>query len=262
MSFQNILLQVSEHIGYLTINRPEARNALNEDTLNEIIEALKQFNQNDEVRVIQIQGSGEKAFCAGGDLKNMMNNMKENSIIIERFTGNYARLIDALIHSKKPTIAVVQGYALAGGCGLAAVCDITIASEKATFGVPEINLGIWGAIISATLTRILGLKKAMELLYTGRMVKAEEAVKIGLANKVVPHEELQNEAKSLADSIAAKSPLAISMGREALIHTQDMELMKSIKYLRYMVTTLMGSEDAKEGIAAFLEKRKPVWKNQ
>jgi len=262
MNFQNIVLNISENVGYLTINRPEARNALDECTLNEIVDALNQFNNDSEVRVIQIQGTGDKAFCAGGDLKNMMKNMEENSITIERFTGNYAKLIDALIHSKKPTIAVVQGYALAGGCGLAAVCDITLASEKATFGIPEINLGIWGAIISAPLVRIIGLKKAMELLYTGRMVKAEEAFKIGLVNRVVPHEDLEKEAKLLSYNIASKSPLAISMGREALINTQDMELMKSIKYLQYMVTILMGSEDAKEGISSFLEKRKPIWKNK
>jgi len=262
MNFQNVVLNISKNVGYLTINRPEARNALDECTLNEIVDALNQFNHNSEVKVIQIQSTGDKAFCAGGDLKNMMKNMEENSITIERFAGNYAKLIDALIHSKKPTIAVVQGYALAGGCGLAAVCDITLASEKATFGIPEINLGIWGAIISAPLARIIGLKKAMELLYTGRMVKAEEAFKIGLVNRIVPHEDLEKEAKLLSGNIASKSPLAISMGREALINTQDMELMKSIKYLQYMVTVLMGSEDAKEGISSFLEKRKPIWKNK
>jgi len=262
MNFENIIVKVSDHVGYLTINRPEARNALNEATLNETILALHQLNDDAEVRVIQIQGAGDKAFCAGGDLKNMISNMKQNSITIERFTGNYARLIDTLIHSKRPTIAAVQGYALAGGCGLAAVCDITLASEQATFGLPEINIGIWGAIISAPLARIIGLKKAMELLYTGRKVKAPEALAIGLVNQVVPHDELEATARKLAADIAAKSPLALSMGREALIHTQDMELMKSIKYLRYMVTTLMGSEDANEGISAFLEKRKPLWKNQ
>ncbi len=262
MNFQNVVLNISKNVGYLTINRPKARNALDECTLNEIVDALNQFNHDSEVKVIQIQSTGDKAFCAGGDLKNMMKNMKENSITIERFTGNYAKLIDALIHSKKPTIAVVQGYALAGGCGLAAVCDITLASEKATFGIPEINLGIWGAIISAPLVRIIGLKRTMELLYTGRIVKAEEAFKIGLVNRVVPHEDLEKEAKLLSDNIASKSSLAICMGREALINTQDMELMKSIKYLRYMVTILMGSEDAKEGISSFLEKRKPIWKNK
>jgi len=262
MDFQNIIIEKKENVGYLSINRPEARNALNEYTLNEIVNALDLFNNDNDVRVIQIRGTGDKAFCAGGDLKNMMENMEGNSITIERFAGNYAKLIDSLIHSKKPTISVVQGYALAGGCGLAAVCDITLASEKATFGIPEINLGIWGAIISAPLVRIIGLKKAMELLYTGRMVKAEEAFKIGLVNMVVPHEDLDKEAKLLSENIASKSPLAISMGREALITIQDMELMKSIKYLRHMVTVLMGSEDAKEGISSFLEKRKPIWKNK
>ncbi len=262
MDVKNILIEEKKHIGIITINRPEARNALDELTIKELIKALEFFNNNENIRVIQIKSVGEKAFCAGGDLKNMLDGMKGNSITIERFTGTYAKLIETLIHSKKPTISAVQGYALAGGCGLAAVCDITIASEKAVFGVPEINLGIWGAIISAPLKRIIGLKKTMELLYTGRLIKAEEALEIGLVNKVVAHDSLSEEVDSLSETISSKSPLAIMMGREALINIDDMELMKSLKYLRYMVTTLMGSEDAKEGISAFLEKREPEWKSK
>src|SRR6056297_2997588 len=182
MHFQNIILQENEHIGNIKINRPESRNALDEKTINELIDALQLLNNNNKIRVIQISSSGEKAFCAGGDLKNMLSSMKGNSISIERFTSTYAKLIDSLIHTKKPTISMVQGYALAGGCGLAVACDLTIASEKAILGIPEINLGIWGAIISAPLVKIIGLKKTMELLYTGKLIKAEEALSIGLVN--------------------------------------------------------------------------------
>ena len=262
MEYKNILLNVAENIGTLTINRPELRNALNEETMDEIKAGLVELDQNPEVRVIVLKGAGDKAFCAGGDLNNMIDAMKQSSIMIKQFTGGYASLVKTLMNVSKPTIASVQGYAFAGGCGLATVCDLTIASEKAQFCLSEINIGIWGAIISAPIMRMAGMKKAKEMLYTGKRLNAQMAKEFGLVNTVVPHEELEATTEAWAKEIASKSPLALKLGKEALHTIQDMEMNQSLMYLQNMVAVLMGSEDANEGISAFLEKRQPSWKNR
>ncbi len=262
MAYKNILIDVKDNVATLTINRPDIRNALNEETMDEIKAGIRELDADPEVRVIVFKGAGEKAFCAGGDLNNMIAAMKESSIMIKRFTGGYASLVKTILGCSKPTIASVQGAAFAGGCGLATVCDLTIASEAAKFCLSEINLGIWGAIISSPIMRMVGMKKAKELLYTGKRITAKEAETMGLVNKVVPAEQLEAETAEWANNIASKSPLALKLGKEALTAIEDMELNQSLSYLQNMVTVLMGSEDANEGISAFLEKRQPTWKNK
>jgi len=262
MSYKNILLEKDESVAYIILNRVEIRNALNEQTMDEIIDAISLCNSDEKIKVMVIKGAGDKAFSAGGDLNNMLDNLNQSSITIQRFTSKYKTLVENLINSKKPTIAAVRGYAMAGGCGLAVVCDLTIASTKAVFAIPEITIGIWGAVISAPIARLIGLKKTMELFYTGESINAVEAERIGLINKVVDDEKLDEEVDRLARLIASKSPLAITMGREALIMTQDMEIGKALNYLRNMVTILLGSGDAKEGIGAFIDKRQPNWENR
>jgi enoyl-CoA hydratase/carnithine racemase len=215
MDYKNILVDNSECIGTITINRPEVRNALDELTMKEIVNAVDRINSDDYTRVIVIKGAGDKAFCSGGDLNSMIEAMGKSSIEIQKFTEQYGTMIDVIMHSKKPTISAVHGFAMAGGCGLAVTCDITIASDNAVFALPEINLGIWGAMISAPIVRMIGLKKAMEILFTGRRINASEAEKIGMVNRVVPQANLEKEARELAKDIASKSPLAISMGKDA-----------------------------------------------
>jgi len=262
LEFQNLLYEVKDTIAYITLNRPDVRNALNEEMMIEVAEALAEANKDDSVRVIVLKGSGDKAFSAGGDLKKLREKTQESSIAIRDYTTNYANMILAIEEINKPIIASVQGYALAGGCGLATACDITVASENATFGVPEINIGFWGAIITAPIARAVGMKKAMELFYTGQQIKAEEAEKIQLINRVVEHDKLDEEVDKLANDIASKSPLAIRLGREMFIASRDMEYEKSIHYLREMATILAGSNDAYEGMTAFLEKREPKWEGK
>jgi enoyl-CoA hydratase/carnithine racemase len=262
MSYENIIYTVENGIAKITLNRPEIRNALNEELMGEIIHALKKSNDDENVMVIILQGAGDKAFSAGGDLNKLRAKSRESTISIREYTNNYGKMLLALEAMGKPTVASVQGYALAGGCGLAVACDITIASEKAIFGVPEINIGFWGAMITAPIVRLVGIKKAMELFYTGNQISAVEAERIGLINRMVSHELLEQEVMALAGSIATKSPLAIRLGREMFRNSRDMEYVKSINYLREMATILAGSDDAYEGMSAFLEKREAQWKGK
>ena len=262
MVYNNIEYMVKNRIAYITLNRPEVRNALNEDLMGEIVLSLNAADNDKDVNVIVLQGAGDKAFSAGGDLNKLREKSRESSISIREYTNNYGNMLLALERSVKPTISSVQGYALAGGCGLAVACDLTIASEKAIFGVPEINIGFWGAMITAPIVRLVGMKKAMELFYTGNQITASEAEKLGLVNRVVSHERLGSEVAELASSIAKKSPLAIKLGREMFRNSRDMEYIKSINYLREMATILAGSEDAYEGMSAFLEKREAQWKGR
>jgi len=260
MEYKHLIYEKKENIAVITLNRPHVHNALNEDLMAEIVDAFRQADS--DARVIILKGAGDKAFSAGGDLEKLREKAREKSISARKYTTHYANLMLSFREITKPVIAVVQGYALAGGCGLAVACDLTIASEKARLGVTEINIGFWGAMITAPIVRVVGLKKAMELFYTGKIIDGIEAERIGLINKVVPHERLEEEAMAMAETIASKSPLAIKMGREMFLNAQDMEYAKSIKYLREMATILVGSNDAYEGMSAFLEKREPKWQGE
>lgn len=259
MDNQFIFYEKTNNIAIITLNRPEVNNSLNAELMKDIIDALAVSKKDTEVRVVVVRGAGDKAFCAGADLTKI-NETGGNIIEMRAFLIKYADLILAIHDAGKPVISAVQGYALAGGCGLAVACDLTIASEKARFGIPEINVGLWGMIITAPIFRAVGIKKGLELFYTGKHIDAFEAEKIGMVNKVVPHSSLMEEVMGLAGEIASKSPLAIGMGREAFCTSRDMEYTKAIKYLREMVTPLACSEDCREGISAFKEKRQPRWK--
>ncbi len=162
----------------------------------------------------------------------------------------------------KPSIAAVNGLALAGGFGLAIYPDITIASERAKFGLPEINVGIWSCMVSASLPRVLGRKKALELLLTGDAIDAKEAERLGLINRVVPHEQLEQTVTEMARSLSQKCPAVMRLGRDSYYTMQDMDFNPSLEYLLDVLALIMSTEDHKEGLAAFLEKRKPVWKNR
>ena len=244
-------------IGILTINRPNVLNALNWDTLGELREFLEDVLPKEELKALIITGAGDKAFVAGADIAQM-NEMKEREF---QDYVDYAHRVYELIENERcPSIAAINGYALGGGCELALTCDIRIASEKARLGFPEVKLGIfpgWGG--TQRITRILGLGKTKELVFTGEMITAEEALRIGLVERVVPHNEVMNEARKLAGAIAKRGPIAVRLSKTAINAGSEMDLQKALLLEKTLVSLCFDSRDRVEGMKAFLEKREPMF---
>jgi enoyl-CoA hydratase len=245
------------NIGILKINRPNVLNALNWDTLGELKEFLEDVMPKEELKALIITGAGDKAFVAGADIAQM-NEMKERDF---QDYVDYAHRVYELIENEPcPSIAAINGYALGGGCELALACDIRIASEKARLGFPEVKLGIfpgWGG--TQRVTRVLGLGKTKELVFTGEMVNAEEALRIGLVERVVPHSEIMNEAKKLAGEIAKRGPIAVRLSKTAINAGSEMDLQKALLLEKTLVSLCFDSQDRIEGMKAFLEKREPLF---
>lgn len=245
------------NIGILTINRPNVLNALNWDTLGELREFLEDVLPKEDLKALIITGAGDKAFVAGADIAQM-NEMNERDF---QDYVDYAHRVYELIENEPcPSIAAINGYALGGGCELALACDIRIASEKARLGFPEVKLGIfpgWGG--TQRVTRILGLGKTKELVFTGDMVNAEEALRIGLVERVVPHAEIMNEAKKLAGEIAKRGPIAVRLSKTAINAGSEMDLQKALLLEKTLVSLCFDSQDRIEGMKAFLEKREPLF---
>jgi len=259
MNYEEILYEVKENIAKITLNRPEMRNRLSNKMMLEVVDALEKARADDEVRVIIIIGAGDKAFCAGADIGEFKARPPlENRKLYDAYAG----LCKVFVTLGKPSIAAVRGYALAGGCGLAIYPDITIASEDAKFGTPEISVGVWPMMVSATLGRTVGRKKALEMMFTGDIIDAHEAERIGLVNKVVPTDKLEETVMELANKLKDKSPAIIKLGRDAFFAVQDMEFSKAVDRLRDMIVLLLATDDSQEGVAAFLAKRKPMWKGR
>jgi enoyl-CoA hydratase/carnithine racemase len=256
--YQNILLERAGARANIIINRPDKRNALNSATIAELVRAFEESQQDPAVRVIVLSGAGDKAFCAGADLAETQQTVNEYQRYVQR--ENFVGLFEMLPKLGKPVIASVQGLALAGGCGLAASCDFVIASEAARFGTPEINVGLFPMMISAVLIRNLGRKKAFDLMFTGRQIDAHEAERIGLVTRVVPAGQLTAEVDRLAEDLAGKSPAIIKLGKDALYNADQMPFSEALHYLSSMLTMSILTEDSKEGLTAFVEKRKPEWK--
>jgi enoyl-CoA hydratase len=250
LTYQNILTAVEDQIAIVTLNRPKALNALNHELMSELVNALEGFDRDENVRVIILTGS-ERAFAAGADIKEMSEETTMSIMLKDRFST-----WDRIRNVKKPLIAAVSGYALGGGCELVMNCDIIIASETAQFGQPEINLGVIpGAGGTQRLTRVVGKHKAMELILTGRPVTAQEAHCLGLVNKIVPVELFLEEAKAMAREIAKKSPIAVALAKESVMKTYDMTITEGLQFERKNFYMLFSSEDQKEGMKAFMEKR-------
>ncbi|MEM1514724.1 MAG: enoyl-CoA hydratase-related protein [Candidatus Bathyarchaeia archaeon] len=258
--YKNILYEKKDGIATITINRPQVLNALNKETLVEIRSAIMDAEKDENVKVVMVTGAGDRAFCAGADVSEMSG---KSPVEIMEFIKLGQETFSLIENLSKPVIAVVNGFALGGGCELAAACDLVISSDKAMFGQPEINLGIipgWGG--TQRLVKIVGVKKAKELVFLGKMIKAEEAQHIGLVNKVVQTEKLMEEANAIARELAGKSSVSLKFAKMALNKALEEGLSEGLEYERLAFALLYSSEDAKEGIKAFLEKRKPVWRQK
>ncbi|MFT5511978.1 MAG: enoyl-CoA hydratase [Bacteroidia bacterium] len=246
-----------EHIALIQLNRPKELNALNLQVMGEIRDALKMLDEDDNVRVIIITGN-ERAFAAGADIKQMAGKGAVDMLKIDQFST-----WDQIRKTKKPIIAAVSGFALGGGCELVMTCDMVVASETAQFGQPEIKIGIMpGAGGTQRLPRAVGKVKAMEMVLTGNFISADEALKYGLINKVVPTEVYLTEAVRMAKDIAKQSPIAVQLAKESVLKAYEMPLQEALSYERKNFYMLFATEDQKEGMNAFVEKRKATFKGQ
>ncbi len=252
MSFEFIIVnpQVEKHVALIQLNRPKELNALNLQLMGELRDALKELDNNDDVRAIILTGN-EKAFAAGADIKQMADKTAVDMMNIDQFST-----WDQIKKTKKPIIAAVSGFALGGGCELMMHCDMIVASESARIGQPEIKIGVMpGAGGTQRLTRVVGKAFAMEIVLTGKFITAEEALRAGLINKVVPNEMYLKEAFSLAKQIVDKSPVAIKLAKEAVLAAFNTSLDEGLIFERKNFYLCFASEDQKEGMKAFIEKR-------
>ena len=257
MSFIKVTPEFATHIALIELNRPKELNALNLELMGELKDALQQLDNDEQVRVIVITGN-ERAFAAGADIKQMAGKTAIDMLNIDQFST-----WDQIRKTRKPLIAAVSGYALGGGCELAMTCDMIVASETAQFGQPEIKIGVIpGAGGTQRLTRALGKARAMEIVLTGKFIAAAEALQYGLVNKVVPVELYLTEAVKLARAIAAMSPIAARLGKEAVNRAFETHLDEGLHFERKNFYLAFASEDQQEGMQAFIEKRPPQYQGR
>jgi enoyl-CoA hydratase len=257
MSYEHIIVETQGRVGMVRLNRPQALNALNRALVAELASAIDAFEADEKIGCMLITG-GEKAFAAGADIKEMAD-----KTFIEAYLGNFAAEWDRAARTRKPIVAAVAGFALGGGCELAMHCDIIIAADNAKFGQPEIKLGVIPGIGGTQrLTRAVGKAKAMDLILTGRMMDAAEAEHAGLVARVVPAAKLMDEAMKVADTIANMSLPAVMAGKEAVNRAFESGLAEGVLFERRVFHALFATQDQKEGMKAFVDKRKPEWKNK
>ncbi len=258
MAYETILVDTEDSVGVITLNRPDALNALNSKLIDEMNQALDAFEENDSIGCIVLTGSN-KAFAAGADIKEMQPKTYMDVYKEDFITRNWERVT----RCRKPVIAGVAGYALGGGCELAMMCDFIIAAENAKFGQPEISLGVMpGAGGTQRLTRFVGKSKAMEMCLTGRMMDAEEAERSGLVSRVVPLDELRDELMRVAQKIADLSRPITMMTKESVNRAYETTLNEGIRFERRLFHSMFATEDQSEGMTAFVEKRKPHFKHR
>lgn len=256
MSDTHLLYHVKDSIASLTINREDRRNAISIETIDLFLRFLDEAEGDPAVRVILITGAGEKAFCAGADLGG-----DPDGNIQTGFAG-YAQLLKRLSGCPKPVVARVNGACMAGGMGFMLACDIVIARNDAQFGTPEVNVGLWPMMIGALIYRNTLRKKAMEMVLLGERLNADQALEMGLITRTVPADRLDDEVNRVCRSLAQKSPIGIKIGKEAFYAMADMPFEKAVDYLSGKIAEVASTEDAREGIMAFIEKRKPVFKGR
>ena len=257
MAYENILVETKGAVGVITLNRPSALNALNSALIDELGQALDTYEADDAIGCIVITGS-EKAFAAGADIKEMQPKSYMDAFKEDFITRNWERVAQC----RKPVVAAVSGYALGGGCELAMMCDFILASDTAKFGQPEITLGVMpGVGGTQRLTRFVGKSKAMEMCLTGRMMDAEEAERSGLVSRVIPADKLLDEATKAATKIAEMSQPIAMMTKESINRSYETTLSEGVRFERRVFHSMFSTDDQSEGMAAFIEKRKPHFKN-
>ena len=260
MDYETILVEQRGAVTLITLNRPKALNALNSDVLAELADAFAAYEADDGQRCAILTGSGDKAFAAGADIKEMFDKAAADFYLEDFFAKWTSDIVKAV---RKPWIAAVNGFALGGGCELAMMADFIIASDKAKFGQPEINLGVApGMGGSQRLTRAIGKSKAMEMCLTGRMMDAEEGERSGLVARVVDHDALLDEAMNTAEKIASKAPMAARVNKEMVNAAFEMTLEQGVVHERRLFQILTATEDKTEGMGAFIDKRDAEWKGR
>ena len=260
--YQAITVEAKDKVGRITLSREEKRNAISPTMMNELLDAFKRYDDDPNVAAIVLTGAGEKVFCSGADIGE---SLAAGASFIERHEEQrkFAQLFKVIIGLKKPLVGRINGHAMGGGLGLAAACDIVIAAEDCKFGTPEINVGLFPYVIMATLLRVTSApKRLLEMMLTGGRIDAQEAMQLGLVNHVVPRDQLDVKVDEIAQGLAKKSPATLRLGRRAFYTMRDMEYEKALEYLSSMLAINTQAEDVAEGIAAFLEKRDPVWKGK
>jgi len=259
MKYQAITLERKKRVEIITLNRPEVRNALSVQLMTEMLDALQELDDDPSIGAIIIKGAGN-TFCSGHDFSGLQG---KNLLELRRIFRKSLRVVETMAALSKPVIAAVHGHATAMGCALAAGCDLVVASENALFQLPGVNHGTACISPAAVVSRSIGRKKCLELLLTGDPIDANEAERAGLVNRVVPLEKLDDVAMELAEKLASKSPLALQFGKLAFYTMSDMEQSQAYNYAVEMISIIFDTEDGKEGIASFLEKRKPQpWKGR
>lgn len=258
MTYTNISVETRDAVGLVTLNRPDALNALNNALIDELNEALDAFEADSGIGAIVITGS-EKAFAAGADIKEMQSQSYMDAYLADFITTGWERVTTC----RKPIIAAVAGYALGGGCEVAMMCDVILAADTAKFGQPEITIGtIPGSGGSQRLTRAVGKAKAMEMILTGRLMDADEAERAGLASRIIPAGDLVEEAMKTAAKIASMSRPSVMMAKETVNRAFETTLSEGVRFERRLFHSTFATDDQKEGMSAFVEKRKPVFRNR
>ena len=260
MAYQQLLYDVADGVATLTLNRPEQRNALSGQLLGELVDAMKVARDDGEVHAVVLTGAGDKVFCAGADL----GGFAADAPLVEKHSASdrFIELFRLMVELGKPTLCAANGHVLAGGMGLALSCDLVIATERASFGTPEINVGAFPFMIMAIIYRNVPRKRVNEMLLLGERITAEEAVEWGLINKAVPADEFEGAVAEWAGKLASKSPVVMRLGHDAIYRQQDMSFGDALEYLRSQLSMALSTEDVLEGVQAFFEKREPNWKGR
>jgi len=256
MEVKHLLYKVENGVGYITINREKQRNAITGQAIQLFHEYLDEAEKDENVKAIQVAGAGDRAFCTGAQLSGVAVSDEKDLF------ADYANLLDKIVRFPKPTVARVKGYCLAGGMGFMLACDIVIASDDSSFGTPEVNVGLWPMMIGALIFRNILQKRAMEMILLGEQMTAQEALASGLITRVVPAATLEEELGKVFKTLTTKSPIGMKMGKKAFYATANMPLKESLLFLSERIKEIVVTEDAMEGIVAFMEKRAPNFKGR
>ncbi len=256
MPDEHLLYRVENNVAHITINREPQRNAITPEAIHLFLEYLDRAEKDADVRAVLVTGAGEKAFCTGAQLGDSLSTEGK------KVFASYAQLLKCLVSFPKPTVARVKGFCLAGGMGFMLACDIVIAGDDSQFGTPEVNVGLWPMMIGALIFRNVPRKKAMEMILLAERIKAVDALAMGLITRVVPAGELDGAIDAVLKSLTAKSPIGMKIGKEAFHAAEDMKLEEALDYLSGKIAEVASTEDALEGITAFIEKRQPVFKGK